>query len=157
MRNAGRLRLGYFPLPLKEAQRIRACLHYASSCSVIDPCIGDGAAFLEITSDARARQYGTELDAYRAEQAAAIVDEVIQGSCLDVHCPVESVGLLFLNSPYDWPSAKAVTNVRNVCSWPIRTAGCNPRVFSSLSFLQSTSGNAATSWLRTLRTLESIV
>jgi hypothetical protein len=69
---------------------------------VIDPCIGDGAAFREITSDVRARRYGIELDAYRAEQAAAVVDEVIQGSCLDVHCPVESVGLLFLNSPYDW-------------------------------------------------------
>lgn len=103
MRNQGRLRLGYFPLPLNEARRIRACLLYpASSFSAIDPCIGDGAAFLTITGNTSARRYGIELDAYRAGQAAAVVDEVIQGSCLDVHCPVESFGLLFLNSPYDW-------------------------------------------------------
>jgi hypothetical protein len=102
MRNPGRLRLGFFPLPLKEAQRIRARLQFTSYCSVIDPCIGDGTAFLEITSNAHTRRYGIELDGYRAEQATAMVDEVIQGSCLDVHCPVESFGLLFLNCPYDW-------------------------------------------------------
>lgn len=43
-----------------------------------------------------------ELDAYRAEQAAAVVDELIHGDCLQVHCPVESCGLAFLNPPYDW-------------------------------------------------------
>jgi len=42
------------------------------------------------------------LDAYRAEQAAAVVDELIHGDCLNVHCPVESFGLVFLNPPYDW-------------------------------------------------------
>jgi hypothetical protein len=41
------------------------------------------------------------LDAYRAEQAAAVVDEMIHGDCLDVH-PLESLGLVFLNPPYDW-------------------------------------------------------
>ena len=45
MRIQGKLRLGYFPLPLTEARRIRACLRYpASPFSAIDPCIGDGAA-----------------------------------------------------------------------------------------------------------------
>jgi hypothetical protein len=103
MRNQGRIRLGYFPLPLSEARRIRAWLHYPTSLvSTIDPCIGDGAAFLAITAEACARRYGIELDAYRAEQAAAVVDELIHGDCLDVHCPVESCGLAFLNPPYDW-------------------------------------------------------
>jgi tRNA1(Val) A37 N6-methylase TrmN6 len=69
---------------------------------MIDPCIGDGAAFLAITAEACARRYGIELDAYRAEQAASVVDELIHGDCLDVHCPVESFGLVFLNPPYDW-------------------------------------------------------
>ena len=102
MRNQGRLRLGYFPLPLSEARRIRACLHYPTSpASTIDPCIGDGAAFLAITAEACPRRYGIELDAYRAEQAASVVDELIHGVCLDVHCPVESFGLVFLNPPYD--------------------------------------------------------
>ena len=102
MRNQGRLRLGYFPLPIAEARRIRACLRYAPSpVSTIDPCIGDGAAFLAITAETCAHRYGIELDAYRAEQAAAVVDELIHGDCLDVHCPVESFGLAFLNPPYD--------------------------------------------------------
>ena len=103
MRIQGKLRLGYFPLPLTEARRIRACLRYPTSpLSAIDPCIGDGAAFLTITGESCTRRYGIELDAYRAEQAAAVVDELIHGDCLDVQCPVESCGLAFLNPPYDW-------------------------------------------------------
>src|SRR5438093_77379 len=103
MRNQGRLRLGYFPLPLGEARRIRTCLLYPTSAtSAIDPCVGDGSAFLAITEGACVRHYGIELDAYRAEQAAARVEEMIQCNCLDVSCPVESFGLLFLNPPYDW-------------------------------------------------------
>jgi len=31
MTNQGRLRLGYFPLPLAEARRISACLRYPDS------------------------------------------------------------------------------------------------------------------------------
>ena len=100
MRIQGKLRLGYFPLPLTEARCIRACLRYPTSpLSAIDPCIGDGAAFLTITGESCARRYGIELDAYRAEQAAVAVDELIHGDCLDVHCPVESFGLVFLNPP----------------------------------------------------------
>lgn len=103
MRNQGKLRLGYFPLPLAEARRIRACLSYpASPFTAVDPCIGDGAAFLAINGAACTRRYGVELDAYRAEQAAAVIDEVIHGDCLEVHCRVESFGLTFLNPPYDW-------------------------------------------------------
>ena len=103
MRNQGKLRLGFFPLPLAEACRIRACLSYpASPFTAIDPCIGDGVAFSAITGEARARRYGVELDAYRAEQAAGVVDVVIHGDCLEVHCRVESFGLAFLNPPYDW-------------------------------------------------------
>jgi tRNA1(Val) A37 N6-methylase TrmN6 len=102
MRIQGKLRLGYFPLSLTEARRIRACPRCPDSpFSAIDPCIGDGAAFLTITGESCARRYGIEVDAYRAEQAAAVVDEVIHGDCLDVHCPVESCGLAFLNPPYD--------------------------------------------------------
>lgn len=103
MRPQGKLRLGYFPLPVEEARRIRACLRFPSlPFSAIDPCIGDGAAFMAITGETCARRYGVELDSYRAEQATTVVDEVIHGDCLEVHCPVESCGLAFLNPPYDW-------------------------------------------------------
>jgi hypothetical protein len=40
----------------------------------IDPCIGDGAAFSTIAGETCARRYGVELDAYRAEQATAVVN-----------------------------------------------------------------------------------
>jgi Uncharacterised methyltransferase family (DUF6094) len=107
MRIQGKLRLGYFPLPLDEARRIKACLRFpASPFSAIDPCIGDGAALLAITRETCARRYGVELDAYRAEQAAAVVDEVVHGDCLEVHCPVESFGLALLNPPYDWTAGE---------------------------------------------------
>ena len=103
MRIQGKLRLGYFPLPVSEARRVRTWLCCpASAYSAIDPCIGDGTAFSEIAGGISARRYGVELDAYRAELAAIVVDELIHGDCLEVHCPVESAGLLFLNPPYDW-------------------------------------------------------
>jgi len=109
VRWSGRLKMGYFPLPVSEAQRIRKFLLFPDqSCSVLDPCVGDGGAFEAITSGAKAFRYGIELDAYRADQAREHIAHVIQGNTLDVHCPVESLGLLYENTAYDWtlqPSA----------------------------------------------------
>ncbi len=103
MRLAGRLRMGYYPLPLVEARRIRRFLAWSEgNFSVIDPCAGCGSAFLEITSGSGAVRYGIELDAYRAEEASKILNHVIQGSCFDVHCPVESYSLVYCDPPYDW-------------------------------------------------------
>ena len=54
MRWSGRLKMGYFPLPLSEAQRIRKFLLFpGQSSSVLDPCVGDGGAFEAITSGAQ--------------------------------------------------------------------------------------------------------
>lgn len=103
MRLAGRARLGFYPLPFAEAQRIRKFLRFPQQpCPTLDPCIGDGVAFEQVTSDAEAHRYGVELDAYRAEQARALTIEVIHGNCFDVQCPVESFSLLYLNPPYDF-------------------------------------------------------
>lgn len=103
MRLAGRKRLGFYPLPIAEAKRIRRYLNFPNSlCTAIDPCIGDGSAFQVVASEAQARRYGIELDAYRAEQARTTVDEIVQGNCFDVQCPVESFSLLYLNPPYDF-------------------------------------------------------
>lgn len=103
MRLAGRERMGFYPLPIPEAERIRRFLWFPEQqCSALDPCIGEGAAFEKITSDARVLRYGIELDAYRAEQARALVTEVIQGNCFDVQCPVDSFSLIYLNPPYDF-------------------------------------------------------
>jgi 16S rRNA G966 N2-methylase RsmD len=103
MRLAGRERLGFYPLPIPEAERICSFLRLpGQQCSVLDPCIGDGAAFDEITSDKSVLRYGVELDAGRAEQARLKGLEVIHGNCFDVQCPVESFSLIYLNPPYDF-------------------------------------------------------
>jgi len=103
MRLAGRLRLGFYPLPLAEATRIRGFLQFGEKgCAAIDPCIGEGKAFGQITDGVRVHRYGIELDANRAEQARSVASEVIHGNCFDVQCPVESFSLLYLNPPYDF-------------------------------------------------------
>ena len=102
MRFVGKARLGFYPLPLSEAERIRKFLLFPGSSSAIDPCVGDGVAFEAITSGAEVLRYGIELDAYRAEQAKQRISNVIQGNTLEVHCSVECFGLVYLNPPYDW-------------------------------------------------------
>ena len=55
-----------------------------------------------ITSGAKAVRHAIELDAFRAEAARLVLDQVIQGNCFDVHSTVESFSLLFENPPYDF-------------------------------------------------------
>ena len=102
MRFHGKARLGFYPLPWSEAQRIRRFLLFPDASSALDPCVGDGVAFEAITSGAEVLRYGIELDAYRAEQARQRIPNIIQGNTLEVQCTVECFGLLYLNPPYDW-------------------------------------------------------
>ena len=103
MRFQGKSRLGFYPLPLPEAQRIRRFLLFPDQpSSALDPCVGDGVAFEVITNGAEVLRYGIELDAYRAEQARSRIPNIVQGNTLEVQCPVECIGLLYLNPPYDW-------------------------------------------------------
>ncbi len=103
MRTQAKLKLGYYPLAPAEARRIRNYLRFPSEpASVLDPCAGTGAALCTLTEGAAVRRYGVELDAYRAEEARGVLDEVIHGSALDTHAPVESFSLVYLNPPYDF-------------------------------------------------------
>ena len=103
MRFVGKSRLGFYPLPLSEAQLIRRFLWFPDApSSAIDPCVGDGLAFEGITSGAEVLRYGIELDAYRAEQARQRILNIVHGNTLEVQSPVECFGLLYLNPPYDW-------------------------------------------------------
>jgi hypothetical protein len=53
LRFIGKNKMGFYPLPLSEAQRIRRFVQFIEgSSSAIDPCAGDGVAFDVITNDA---------------------------------------------------------------------------------------------------------
>jgi hypothetical protein len=119
MRFQGKSRLGFYPLPLSEAQRIRRFLLFPGApSSAIDPCAGDGVAFEVITSPAEVLRYGIELDAYRAEQARQRIPNIVQGNTLEVQCPVECFGLLYLNPPYDWTLGPADSRrTEQTCRW----------------------------------------
>jgi len=107
VRLAGRARLGFYPLPGPEAERIRRFLLFPHErCCALDPCVGDGLAFTEIASDERVVRYGVELDAGRADRAWKEGIEVIHGNCFDMQCPVESFSLIYLNPPYDFEIAE---------------------------------------------------
>jgi hypothetical protein len=103
LRFQGKSRLGFYPLPISEAQRIRRFLSFPDApSSAIDPCVGDGVAFEVITSGAEVVRYGIELDAFRAEQARQRIPNIVQGNTLEVQCAVECFGLLYLNPLFDW-------------------------------------------------------
>ena len=101
MRNAGRLKLGYYPLPQEEGIRLRKLLQFTGPASVLDPCAGTGAALHQLTDGAKCSRYAVELDAARAQAAVAAGLDTIQGSIFDTHARVESFSLLYLNPPYD--------------------------------------------------------
>lgn len=107
MRNAGRLKLGYYPLPLSEAQRLRSHLVFPDKpFSALDPCVGDGSAFETLVRNTTGLRYGLELDTYRAGMARNREIEVIQGDTLDVQCRIDSLAFLYLNPPYDFEVGK---------------------------------------------------
>jgi hypothetical protein len=45
MRVHRRIKLGFVPLPAKEAERLKNCLSSAAGFSALDPYVGDGVAF----------------------------------------------------------------------------------------------------------------
>ncbi len=107
MRPHGQTKLGFFPLPVVEAKRLKNWLTFPERSSAIDPCVGDGVAFGHLLYDVTAHRYGIEIDAYRAEQAKALGIETLQADTIDVRCVAESVSLLYLNPPYDWEAGNS--------------------------------------------------
>jgi len=101
MRPHGKTKLGFFPLPVPEAKRLRNCLIAQGEFSALDPCVGDGVAFVHLVEGIPARRYGIEIDAYRTEQAKALGIETLQASTFDVRTPAEAFSVLYLNPPYD--------------------------------------------------------
>ena len=48
MRRQGQTKLGFFPLPIAEANRLKNWLSFQEQFSAIDPCVGDGVAFAQL-------------------------------------------------------------------------------------------------------------
>ena len=101
MRNVARLKMGYYPLPEAEGEKLHSLLSFAGLASVLDPCAGQGAALNLVTHDAPVRRYGIELDAERARIASSKGIATIQGNTFDAISRPESFSLLYLNPPYD--------------------------------------------------------
>src|ERR1700694_2783254 len=81
VRGIARQKLGYYPLPQNEAERIRRFLSFhGDTVSVLDPCAGGGAAIATITSGAKTVRYAIELDAFRAEEARVVLDHARAGT-----------------------------------------------------------------------------
>jgi tRNA1(Val) A37 N6-methylase TrmN6 len=129
LRIKAKLKLGYYPLAAIEAKRIRDFLQFSSEgASVLDPCAGTGAALRALCDSAVARTYGIELDANRAEEGRAVLDEVLQGSVFDAHAPVESFSLVYVNPPYDFEIGEGKNQrmerlfLEHLCRW-VRPGG----------------------------------
>src|SRR5689334_1452279 len=102
MRNHGKIKLGFYPLPVTEAMRLKNYLVCREQFSAVDPCIRDGVAFAKLLEGVVVHRYGIEIDAHRAEQAKALGIQTLQANALDVRCPAEGISLLYLNPPYDF-------------------------------------------------------
>ena len=48
MRPSGQTKLGFFPLSIGEATRLKNCLSFQEQFAAIDPCVGDGVAFAQL-------------------------------------------------------------------------------------------------------------
>lgn len=101
MRAHGKTKLGFFPLPVAESERLKKCLDSPEEFSALDPCAGDGVAFTHLLEGTQARRYGIEIDANRAQQAARSGIDTLHANTIDVRCAAESFSLLYLNPPYD--------------------------------------------------------
>jgi Uncharacterised methyltransferase family (DUF6094) len=107
MRPHGRTKLGFYPLPTREAGRLRAWLAFPPEFSGLDPCVGDGVAFAQLVCGTRAHRYGIEIDADRAEQSRALKIATLQADTMEVRCPADQLSLLYLNPPYDWEAGSS--------------------------------------------------
>lgn len=101
MRPQGKTKLGFFPLAVAEALRLRNLFVFPREFSALDPCVGDGVAFTHLLKGTMASLYGVEIDANRAEQARGLGIGTLHANVMDVRCPAEAVSLLYLNPPYD--------------------------------------------------------
>jgi len=108
-RLAAKEKMGFYPTPPHTLKVIVRKFLRGSSFDddsmhhFLDPCCGEGEALQEACGWLYpAKSWGIELDVERAASASDVLDEVVQGSIHNVGIgPEGSMGLLWLNPPYD--------------------------------------------------------
>jgi len=61
MRPSGQTKLGFFPLPIGEATRLKNCLSFQEQFGAINPCVGDGVAFAQLLRGFSVHNYGGDV------------------------------------------------------------------------------------------------
>ncbi|OPY58979.1 MAG: hypothetical protein A4E57_04792 [Syntrophorhabdaceae bacterium PtaU1.Bin034] len=106
-------KMGYYPTPQHTLSRILDWIAFQRPAGpkgnhMLDPCCGTGEALQAFRSkDPDVTTYGIELDAHRAVEAREKLRFAAQGSIFDARInPLGSMGLLYLNPPYDWDNGE---------------------------------------------------
>ena len=101
--------MGYYPTPQHTLLHILNWIAFQKPAGpkgshVLDPCCGTGEALQQFHfRNPHITTYGVELDAQRVMEACDKLRFAVHGSIFDARInPLASVGLLFLNPPYDW-------------------------------------------------------
>ncbi len=109
MRLAGQEKLGYYPTPPHTLRLLVQALkpETGGPLRLLDPCAGNGEALAAVAKSLKDQggqvvTYGVELSDVRAQEAAQVLDHVIQATWWDVTTRNRAFSLLWLNPPYDW-------------------------------------------------------
>jgi hypothetical protein len=109
MRNAGRVRLGFFPCPPDAVEMTAARLRppITGSWSILDPCAGEGAAIKQLSEMLHARPadvHAIELDQARAEMVKAALPQgkvLAPASTFGCSASLQKFSLIWCNAPFD--------------------------------------------------------
>lgn len=96
-------KMGFYPTPVKTLQLLRRWFAFEENAKALDPCCGTGEALESVTKGRKnVVTYGVELDNERADTAMGRLNYAATGSIFDARInPLASVGMLYLNPPYD--------------------------------------------------------
>lgn len=102
-------KMGFYPTPITSLHLIARWMTFETTrklnkCHILDPCCGEGEALSHIAGwHGSSTTWGVETDVERVQAAADNgLDNVLQSSIFDVRInPLETMGLLYLNPPYD--------------------------------------------------------
>jgi hypothetical protein len=93
-------KMGYYPTPKETLRVIERWINAGYGTNFLDPCCGEGKAISHV-SNFRVTTWGVELDVERALKSSEFLNEIIQSSIFGAKITPKSMGLLWLNPPYD--------------------------------------------------------